>query len=357
MAETGEVALFVDFENVRYGLKNNFGREPDPQVLMAKARKYGPVAQAMAYADFTEHPDFFRRKLEVAGITPRDIPRRSPDVAHKSSSDMAMLMDIIDCLLDRPSVHALILMTGDSDFIRVVARARHRFNKKVIIAGVPGSVSNDLIAAADGADPLVEPDWAPPAPPVPLVASDLSLTPETSTEDSTELSDIERHLIRLLDYLDRNRPYLTFLFVKTHALSPNSQINPSPMQVDKVLSGFRERGILSDDMREIDGRTLRVLYFHREHPLTQKVLGETTVAPGRFEAMGSFAASSGVPIASQLPPREEQLIRLRHVYGLPDQAAAEIVNEATLRQTPTLTLAHAVSLILQERGIKRHANT
>src|SRR5512142_3057155 len=182
MAENGEVALFIDFENVRYGLKNNYAREPDPQLLMAKARKYGPVALALAYADFTEHPDYFRRKLEVAGITPRDIARRSPDVAHKSSSDMAMLMDIIDCLLDRPTVHSLILMTGDSDFIRVVARARHRFGKKVVIAGVPGSVSNDLISAADAADPIVDPDWAPVAAPeahtpVPL-DSTLSSEPE-----------------------------------------------------------------------------------------------------------------------------------------------------------------------------------
>ncbi|MBI5650527.1 MAG: NYN domain-containing protein [Chloroflexi bacterium] len=276
MAESGEVALFIDFENVRYGLKNNYGREPDPQLLMAKARKYGPVAQAVAYADFTEHPDFFRRKLEVAGITPRDIPRRSPDVAHKSSSDMAMLMDIIDCLLDRPTVNTLILMTGDSDFIRVVARARHRFNKRVIIAGVPGSVSNDLIASADGADPVAEPDWAPVtpveySPVVPLLES--SLTPEVSTTETSDLSDIERHLIKLIDYLDRTRPYLTFLFVKTHALSPTSQVNLSPMQVDLVMTNFKERGILRDEVREMEGRTLRLLYFTREHPLVQHVLG------------------------------------------------------------------------------------
>ena len=75
MAENGEVGLFVDFENVRYGLKNNYSREPDPQLLMAKARKYGPVALALAYADFTEHPEYFRRKLEVAGINP---PRYRP---------------------------------------------------------------------------------------------------------------------------------------------------------------------------------------------------------------------------------------------------------------------------------------
>ena len=277
--ENGEVALFIDFENVRYGLKNNFGREPDPQTLMGKARKYGPVSQAFAYADFTEHPDFFRRKLEVAGITPRDIPRRSPDVAHKSSSDMAMLMDIIDCLLDRPNVSTLILMTGDSDFIRVVARARHRFSKKVIISGVPGSVSNDLIASADAADPIVEPDEAPLptaeplAPPPPVFES--SLTPEILSSDAAELSDTERHLIKLIDYLARTRPYLTFLFVKTHALAPTSQLNLSPMQVDLILGKFKDRGILRDEVKEQDGRTLRFLYFIRDNPLVQNVLKET----------------------------------------------------------------------------------
>ena len=276
MVENGEVALFIDFENIRYGLKNNYAREPDPQMLMAKARKYGPVSQAFAYADFTEHPDYFRRKLEVAGITPRDIPRRSPDVAHKSSSDMAMLMDIIDCLLDRPNVNTLILMTGDSDFIRVVARARHRFNKRVIISGVPGSVSNDLISSADSADPVTEADWVPvtslyPVPPEPPTLFEMSLTP-VSTDSSTELSNVERELIRLLDRLQKTKPYLTFLFVKTHALSPTSQLSLTPMQVDTIMTRFKEIGILRDEIKEQEGRTLRLLYFLREHPLVQQVL-------------------------------------------------------------------------------------
>ena len=129
-------------------------------------------------------------------------------------------------------------MTGDSDFIRVVARARHRFGRRVIISGVPGSISNDLISAADGADPLVEPDWAPVAAPenrLPVaLASSLSPRSESMEVyvDSVTLSELERRLIRLIDYLDRTRPYLTFLFVKTHALSPNNQLNLSPMQVD-----------------------------------------------------------------------------------------------------------------------------
>jgi uncharacterized LabA/DUF88 family protein len=262
VSENGEVALFIDFENIRYGLKNTFGLEPDPQRLMEKARKYGPVALATAYADFTEHPEFYRRKLEVAGISPRDIPRRSPDVAHKSSSDMAMLLDIIDCLLDRPSIATLILMTGDSDFIRAVARARYRFNKRVVVSGVPGCVSNDLIAAADANDPIFEEGWTP------IAREPGSNGKEPAAIDYSSIStspEAERRLIKLIDYLDRTRPYLTFLFVKTHALSPSNQLDLTPMQVDVMLTSFKERGILQEEIREIEGRTLRLLLFQRSH--------------------------------------------------------------------------------------------
>lgn len=266
MSEGGEVALFIDFENIRYGLKNTFGLEPDPAKLMEKARKYGPVALATAYADFTEHPEFYRRKLEVAGISPRDIPRRSPDVAHKSSSDMAMLLDIIDCLLDRPSITTMVLMTGDSDFIRAVARARYRFNKKVVVSGVPGCVSNDLVAAADTNDPIFEDGWSP------LVRENGNGQESTDYSTAAVSPEAERRILKLIDYLDRTRPYLTFLFVKTHALSPSNQIELTPLQVDMILTRFKEKGILQEEIRDKEGRTLRLLVFQRGHPDVQQAL-------------------------------------------------------------------------------------
>jgi uncharacterized LabA/DUF88 family protein len=291
MSENGEVALFIDFENVRYGLKNTYGIEPEPQKLMEKARKYGPVALANAYADFTEHPEFYRRKLEVAGISPRDIPRRSPDVAHKSSSDMAMLLDIIDCLLDRPTVTTLILMTGDSDFIRAVARARYRFNKKVVVSGVPGCVSNDLIAAADINDPVFEEGWTP------IVREPVTLGkpyPSLDTSEFPDLQQAEIKLLKLIEYLDRTRPYLTFLFVKTHALAPSNQVELTPMQVDMILTGFKERHILEEEIRDMDGRTLRLLHFRREHPEVQAALAVPTPppAPMNLSAMTSMETTS-----------------------------------------------------------------
>ena len=288
MSESGEVALFIDFENVRYGLKNTFGLEPEPQKLMEKARAYGPVALANAYADFTEHPEFYRRKLEVAGISPRDIPRRSPDVQHKSSSDMAMLLDIIDCLLDRPTVTTLILMTGDSDFIRAVARARYRFNKRVVVAGVPGCVSNDLIAAADLNDPIFEEGWTP-------IAREAGMTGrppigyEATPVPNNQQAEVK--LLKLIEYLDRTRPYLTFLFVKTHALAPSNQVELTPMQVDVILTGFKERGILLEEIRDMDGRTLRLLHFRRDHP---EVVTALAIAAQQQQQMAHAAAISVV---------------------------------------------------------------
>ena len=157
-AGTGEVGLFIDLENIRYSYLNVYQIEPNVSAFIEKARKHGRVSVAMAYADFNEHPQWVRRALDVAGITARDVPVRrfvrEGQERLKSSADLHMLMDIMETALDRPQVSTYVLMTGDSDYIRVVTWIRNRFEKRVIVAGVPGTISGDLVAAAGESDHL-----------------------------------------------------------------------------------------------------------------------------------------------------------------------------------------------------------
>ena len=63
----------------------------------------------------------------------------------KSSADLHMLMDIMETALDRPQVSTYVLMTGDSDYIRVITWIKNRFEKRVIVSGVPGTITGDLV--------------------------------------------------------------------------------------------------------------------------------------------------------------------------------------------------------------------
>ncbi len=254
-----EVALFLDFDNVRYGYLNTYRREPDPQDLMAKACEYGRVVVAVAYADFTEHPLHYRRALEVAGITPRDIPKRGGR-RHASSAEMAMLMDIIDCLLDRPSVQTYVLMTGDSDFVRVVARARHRFGKQVVISGVPGTISQDLIASADKADLLIP--------------EDVELADEEGTPSALRVvSDAEVGLLKLIHFLEQNRPYMTLNFIHSYAVSPTGRLRLSDAEANRLLDVFIEDGLLIPfEKRLDDGRVVVNVRLNYDHHLARQIL-------------------------------------------------------------------------------------
>lgn len=265
MPQNQEVALFVDFDNIRYGFLNTYDCEPEPLELMEAVQEYGRVVAATAYADFTEHPTHFRRSMEVAGIFPRDVPKRKTG-SPKSSAAMVMLMDIIDCLLDRPDVETYVVMTGNSDFMRVVARARHRFGKRVVIAGVPGTISQDLIDSADEQIPVVSEA---------AVSRAKKWEEGRSSEAFDGVGQAEVKLVRLIDYLERNRPYLTFNFIYSYAVNPEGQVRLSEQLTTRLLDEFIEKGLLIPyEKRLDDGRTVVNVRLNYDHPVSQRVVGQ-----------------------------------------------------------------------------------
>lgn len=252
MSIAAEVGLYIDFDRLGGVGGPDSPSEPDYQPLMEKARQYGPVAVAYAYGDFAAHPPACARRLETAGITPRDVPAAARASTRQSGTSMAMLMDIVDCLLDSPNIQTLVLMTADPAFVRLVARARHRFGRMVVISGPERDIPTDLIDSANLFDPLPDPNGESAA--VLGAAGDWRLEPD------------EMHLLQLIDWLSTNRPYMTFSFIRSHALSPHHRLHLDDGRVVELLSRFKERSILLEGTRYTpDGRALRTLQLNERH--------------------------------------------------------------------------------------------
>jgi uncharacterized LabA/DUF88 family protein len=384
-----EIALFIDFENIRYSLLNVRHHEPDPQELIAVARRFGTVMVARAYADWTRQPDFFKGSLTAAMIDRVDCPAKlrdrfrsvapsapyppyssyapsrlpqpydqdqdqdqeqdevpeedgmledqagddtnieeaaeggeelhdqsdeepagdqidqieeealeddyageedeqpqryeptnhrayapaggyqggAPFVTTQSTVDLNMLMDIIETVFDRPSINTFVLMTGDRDFTRICARLKLRLNKRVIVVGVPGTVSRDLISAGNQF--------------IPLGGGPMSYgrvgAPRADFMSQGPVEPEEPGFIQFLDYIDSHWAWRTVGGVANFIGDPFNPKNRfrGRLTRDSARDLLREcivRGILLVGEDPAGGESLRL---NRSHPAVEAVLNET----------------------------------------------------------------------------------
>src|SRR6266566_3583883 len=153
----------------------------------------------------------------------------------QSTVDLNMLMDIIETVFDRPTISTFVLMTGDKDFTRISARLKLRLNKTVIVVGIPGTVSRDLISSANQFVPLV-----PGGSPVAIGVSDsgfgsMSMTGNTGSMAAISpgaptlqpqlypMDALDPQLLQFLDYIDRNWSWRTIIGVSNFIGDP---VNP-----------------------------------------------------------------------------------------------------------------------------------
>jgi NYN domain len=447
-----EIALFIDFENIRYSMLNIQRREPDPQELIAVARRYGTVMVARAYADWSRQPEPFKGSLTAAMIDRVDCPAKQRDrirmgtvhytgnpptgalgsstlvseqgtgslastpyqrqwpsgplsnsgplpaipvqgvgnewapyqdtpepgqpeidenllsedkpladegyrlpeyqqrdlsrqnapyqnpygqsaptgplglssstgplgyttptpvqstgnTGHlpainaggsstivqstvvQSTVDLNMLMDIIETVFDRPTISTFVLMTGDKDFTRISARLKLRLNKTVIVVGIPGTVSRDLISSANQFVPLV-PGGS--GNPVPIGIGDsgfgsMSMTGNTGSLPAISLGApnsqlqpypmdaLDPQLLQFLDYIDRNWSWRTIIGVSNFIGDP---VNPKNRfrgrltreSARELLNICIQQGIL---LVQTDPTGAEDLRLNRSHPGVDEVL-------------------------------------------------------------------------------------
>ncbi len=148
-AET-DVALLIDWENLKLSLRDHFGVSPNIDSLLDAASATGRVVLARAYADWTrslssvDAPNLYR-----AGIEPIYVPGREADGrALKNSADVRMAVDAVDVCGRLPHVQTYVLVTGDGDLIHALNFLQVG-GKQVVVIGVRRSISDLLASTCD----------------------------------------------------------------------------------------------------------------------------------------------------------------------------------------------------------------
>jgi len=155
--DKGDVALFIDWENIKWSLEDA-EMSPNVSAIRDAAERYGRVVVAKAYADWTQrwHQQESAR-LYRAGVEPVYVPTKASvraqaeeaqDFFIKGSVDVKMTADCIECAHDYPTVQTFVLVSGDADFVHVVNILRP-YGKRVVAVGVSWSAATRLIQTVD----------------------------------------------------------------------------------------------------------------------------------------------------------------------------------------------------------------
>ena len=149
-----DLAVFIDWENIYISTVTEYKSKPNVSAILEKAREYGRIVSATAYADWTDG-DFRNAPptLYSNGISPRYISARyfPGGRSHKrrtNSMDVMLAVECSDFLHNHPQVDTYVLVTGDGDFIPLVSLLRSQ-GKVVVVIGVSEATSYHLIESAD----------------------------------------------------------------------------------------------------------------------------------------------------------------------------------------------------------------
>ena len=145
--EEERIALFLDYENLAIGTRDNLkGQTFDLRPVLDALAERGRVITRKAYADWS-YFDEDRRMLTRSHVELIEIPQRMGAV-RKNAADIKLAVDALEMAFERNYVTTFVICTGDSDFTPLVHKLRE-LNKRVIGVGIKESTSALLPPACD----------------------------------------------------------------------------------------------------------------------------------------------------------------------------------------------------------------
>jgi uncharacterized protein (TIGR00288 family) len=144
-AETRNMALFCDFENIALGVRDADYAKFDIAKVIERLLLKGNIVVKKAYCDWDRYKEF-KSAMHEASFELIEIPHVR--MSGKNSADIRMVVDALDLCYTKAHMDTFVIISGDSDFSPLVSKLREN-NKVVIGVGVENSTSELLMANCD----------------------------------------------------------------------------------------------------------------------------------------------------------------------------------------------------------------
>jgi uncharacterized protein (TIGR00288 family) len=145
LAETKNMALFCDLENIALGVRDANYAKFDVDKVTERLLLKGNIVVKKAYCDWARYPEY-KPAMHEASFELIEIPHVRQ--AGKNSADIRMVVDALDLCYTKEHLDTFVIISGDSDFSPLVSKLREN-NKVVIGVGIKKSTSDLLIANCD----------------------------------------------------------------------------------------------------------------------------------------------------------------------------------------------------------------
>lgn len=138
-ADEHALAVFIDFENLAFGLTGRRDRFAIDKVLERLVEK-GKIVVKKAYCDWSRFGQY-TTPLHEAAIELIEIPKRT--ASGKNSADIRLVVDAIDLAYSKDHIDTFVILSGDSDFSPLVSKLKE-LGKHVIGLGLANATSDLL---------------------------------------------------------------------------------------------------------------------------------------------------------------------------------------------------------------------
>lgn len=268
-------AVFIDFENTYYHLKNRFTNGADPsdavvQMIRTLRERLRDVRgeQAImfhAYADFERIEENAQGQLYLAGVETHNVLGTD----HKNAADMRLCIDALDTLYTRQEIRTFVFLAGDRDYIPVIQHLK-KHARTVIAAAFRETMSGDLLQNLgqenfiDGKELLTEhlltlysdkkPDLSSARPSRPAAPMPMPVTPRGGFTDTLKLEDDQLRIAletMLTHYGNKPEVFLTpYLHKLRNALpslaEPERRVLITRLEDSGVIRVEKRHGVTND---------------------------------------------------------------------------------------------------------------